>query len=57
MKKKNFNKAYRSKLERRLDEVIYTNEKNHREVEVQKISNKFKEKAVADVEVIKEASA
>ena len=36
MKKINFNKAYRSKLERRLDEVIHTNEKNHREVEVEK---------------------
>jgi len=27
MKKINFNKSYRSKLERRLDEVIHTNEK------------------------------
>ena len=36
MKKINFNKAYRSKLERRLDEVIHANEKNHREVEVEK---------------------
>jgi len=42
MKKVNFNKTYRSKLERSLDEVIHTNEKNHREVEVQKISNQFK---------------
>ena len=38
MKKINFNKAYRSKLERRLDVVIHTNEKNHREVEVEKTS-------------------
>ena len=38
MKKINFNKAYRSKLEKRLDEVIHANEKNHREVEVEKTS-------------------
>jgi len=38
MKKINFNKAYRSKLKRRLDEVIHTNEKNHREVKVEKTS-------------------
>ena len=38
MKKVNFNKTYRSKLERSLDEVIHTNEKNHREVEVKKLT-------------------
>ena len=34
--KNKFYKAYRTKLERSLDEVIHTNEKNHREVEVEK---------------------
>ena len=45
MKKVNFNKTYRSKLERSLDEVIHTNEKNHREVEVKKLPQLINKKS------------